>query len=105
LAAGIRFTPNLRRVKKNIAETLPEFSSPCALSSEGSYRVPSAEQSWEGIMAIDFIAGITTFFILATITLICAYSDAYHSRRRRRRSFVQDPNKMADANVHLHTRL
>jgi hypothetical protein len=56
-------------------------------------------------MAIDFIAGITTFFILAAITLICAYSDAYHSRRRRRRSFVQDPNKMADANVHLHTRL
>jgi hypothetical protein len=56
-------------------------------------------------MAIDFIAGITTFFILATIALICAYSDTSHSHRRRRRSLVQDPNKMGDAKIHLHTRL
>jgi len=56
-------------------------------------------------MALDFIAGITTFFVLATIALICAYSDTTHSHRRRRSSLVQDPNKMADAKVHLHTRL
>lgn len=65
----------------------------------------SVEESWEDIMAIDFIAGITVFFILATIALICAYADTSHSHRRRRRSLLRDPKNLADANIHLHTRL
>jgi hypothetical protein len=55
-------------------------------------------------MAIDFIAGITTFFILATVALICVHSDT-RSHNRRKRSLVQDPHETADARIHLHTRL
>jgi hypothetical protein len=56
-------------------------------------------------MAIDFIAGITTFFILATVALICTYADTCHSHRRRRRSLLRNPKNLADAKIHLHTRL
>jgi hypothetical protein len=91
--------------QKNNAEVLPESSCPCALSNEGSYRVPSVEKSWEDVMAIDFIAGITVFFILATFALICAYADSSYSRRRRRREFVGEPEKIDNAKIHLHSRL
>jgi hypothetical protein len=91
--------------QKNNAEALPESSCPCALQSEGQLSVPSVEQFWEDIMAIDFIAGITVFFILATIALICAYADTSHAHRRRRRSLLRNPQNLADAKIHLHTRL
>ncbi|WP_433975021.1 hypothetical protein [Tunturiibacter lichenicola] len=56
-------------------------------------------------MAIDFIAGITVFFILATFALICAYADSSYSRRRRRREFVGEPEKIDNTKIHLHSRL
>jgi hypothetical protein len=57
-------------------------------------------------MAIDLISAITVFFILATIALICATAESSLTRHRRSRSSpLQDPKKMADAKIHLHTRL
>jgi hypothetical protein len=56
-------------------------------------------------MAFDLISAITVFFILATFALICVTAESSRTRRRRRSSPLQDPQKMANAKIHLHTRL